>query len=99
MPENIVDENRSIFQFGAFALDTHERLLLRDGKALALAPKAFDTLQLLVENAGHMLCKEELMRRVWQSSFVEENNLSQNISILRKLLDQQPGNEFIETIP
>jgi len=73
---------------------------LFDGKdTIALAPKVFDTLLLLVENGGHALGKEEMMEKIWADSFVEENNLAQNISILRKALGASAsGAKFIETV-
>jgi len=65
-----------------------------------LPPKAFDALVLLVENAGHLLEKEELLRKVWPGTFVEESNLTQHISILRKALqDGEGGFQYIETVP
>ncbi len=84
-----------IYRFGKFSLDVAERLLFDGGDTVALTPKAFDTLVFLVENGGHVLSKEELMEAVWADSFVEENNLAQNISILRKALG---GAKFIETV-
>lgn len=87
------------FTFGQFVLDSQERTL-RDGDGvIPLAPKAFDTLVLLVQNAGKILSKEKLMAEVWQDAFVEENNLAQNISILRKALGDSPAAKFIETVP
>ncbi len=84
-----------IYRFGKFSLDAAERLLFDGYDTVALTPKAFDTLVFLVENGGHVLSKEEIMETVWANSFVEENNLAQNISILRKSL----GNGgFIETV-
>src|ERR671913_1338724 len=74
------------YLFGPFVVDTREGLLLREGQPVQLTPKAFETLVALVERSGHCLGKEELMRRVWPDSFVEENNLSQNISQLRRAL-------------
>jgi DNA-binding winged helix-turn-helix (wHTH) protein/TolB-like protein len=87
------------YEFGPFRLDPKERLLLRDGQALTLTPKAFDTLLLLVENSGHLLTKEEMLRRLWPDTFVEEANLTNNISILRKALGEtQDGHPYIRTI-
>ncbi|HEX8338986.1 MAG TPA: alpha/beta fold hydrolase [Pyrinomonadaceae bacterium] len=87
--------------FGPFVLDTREGALLRDGRPVQLTPKAFETLVALVEHSGHCLAKEELMRRVWPDSFVEENNLSQNISQLRRALQAEGGGGavYIETVP
>jgi pimeloyl-ACP methyl ester carboxylesterase len=89
-----------IFEFGQFTLDAAGGLLRRrDGAPVALTPKAFETLVVLVEGGGSVLSKDELMRRVWGDTFVEENNLSQNISLLRKALDDGTGFKYIETIP
>jgi pimeloyl-ACP methyl ester carboxylesterase/DNA-binding winged helix-turn-helix (wHTH) protein len=86
---------RKIYEFGQFRVDAVERLLFDGEKSLALTPKAFDTLLLLIENGGHTLTKEEMMEEIWQGAFVEENNLAQNVSILRKTL----GEGVIETVP
>lgn len=87
------------FKFGQFVLDAEERSLYDGHLLLPLAPKAFDTLVLLVENAGKILSKERLMAEVWRDAFVEENNLAQNISILRKILGESPEVKYIETVP
>src|SRR3954465_14818494 len=92
---------RRFYAFGTFRLDAGERVLFDERGVVPLTPKAFDTLLALVENSGHLLGKEELMRRVWPDSFVEENNLSQNISQLRRPL-QAEGTDaahYIETVP
>ena len=68
------------FEFGGYRLDPAEHQLTRDGKVIALTPKAFETLRLLVENAGHLLEKDRLMEMLWADSFVEEGNLADNIS-------------------
>jgi DNA-binding winged helix-turn-helix (wHTH) protein/TolB-like protein/Tfp pilus assembly protein PilF len=89
-----------VYAFGPFLLDTRERRLLRDGVTVPLTLKAFDLLQVLVENRGHLLQKEELLRRVWPDAVVEENNLTVTISALRKALDEGPGDrQYIETVP
>lgn len=88
-----------IYEFGRFSVDPVERLLFDGQATIPLAPKAFDTLLLLIENGGHVLSKEEIMESVWADSFVEENNLAQNISILRKALGEGVGGaKFIETV-
>jgi DNA-binding winged helix-turn-helix (wHTH) protein/pimeloyl-ACP methyl ester carboxylesterase len=87
------------YLFGDFRLDADEGVLLRDGEPVPLTPKAFDTLVALVEQSGHVLGKDELMRRVWPEQFVEENNLSQNISLLRKALQGAGASGYIETVP
>ena len=90
----------SIYGFGAFRLDATKRLLLRDGEVLSITPKCFDILLVLVESGGALLSKDELMRRVWPDSFVEENNLTYNISVLRKALGERGSNHaYIVTIP
>jgi pimeloyl-ACP methyl ester carboxylesterase/DNA-binding winged helix-turn-helix (wHTH) protein len=90
----------SRYEFAGFHLDVPERRLLRGGVEVYLAPKVFDTLCLLVENAGHLMTKEELLRRLWPDAVVEENNLNKNISTLRKLLGPSSANEsYIETVP
>lgn len=89
-----------LYEFGPFRLDPAERLLLRDGRAVPLTPKVFDILVLLIENGGRLLEKDELMRRVWPDSFVEEGNLTFNISVLRKALGEGHGHHpYIETVP
>src|SRR5580658_5365973 len=93
-------EPKAVFEFGLFRLNPAERLLLRGQTPVRLPPKAFDALLLLVENPGHLLEKEELLRKVWPGTFVEESNLAQHISILRKALqDGEGGFRYIETVP
>ena len=87
-------------EFGRFRLDRTERLLFQDGTPVPLSPRLFDTLSILVENSGHVVEKDELMQRVWADVAVEENNLAQNISALRRILgDTLADPKFIETIP
>jgi DNA-binding winged helix-turn-helix (wHTH) protein len=89
-----------LFEFWGFRYDPAEHLLLRDGKPVSLTPKAFDILQILLQSNGRLLSKEELMNRIWPNSFVEEANLTVNISALRKALGDRPdGGEYIETVP
>ena len=91
---------KQTYEFGRFCLDTAERLLLREGEPVPLTPKVYDILLVLVENGGHVVEKDDLMKRVWPSTFVEEGNLTQNISLLRKALGETPnGVQFIETVP
>lgn len=87
------------YEFGSFQLDPDERRLLRDGQQVALTPKAFDTLVVLVERAGKLVEKEELISALWPNSFVEEGNLNQNIWTVRKALGEtENGQRFIETV-
>ncbi|MDH4289970.1 MAG: tetratricopeptide repeat protein, partial [Aquincola sp.] len=88
------------YRFGAFLLVPSERLLLHDGKPVALAGKAFDLLVVLVSQAGHLATKDELLQRVWPGLVVEEVNLSVNMSAIRKALSRVPGaGDWIETVP
>src|SRR5689334_22498976 len=88
------------YDFGRFRLKTAERVLLREGELVPLTPKVFDILITLVENSGQVVAKDDLMKRVWPSTYVEEGNLTQNISLLRKALGESPGGvQFIETVP
>jgi pimeloyl-ACP methyl ester carboxylesterase/DNA-binding winged helix-turn-helix (wHTH) protein/class 3 adenylate cyclase len=87
------------YTFGQFRLDAAERKLLRGETAVQLPPKVFDTLLMLVSNAGRVLGKERMLAEIWEGSFVEENNLAQNISALRRVLDEKAGDKFIETVP
>lgn len=89
----------AVFRFGDFVLVPSERLLLRAGKAISLTGKAFDLLVALVESAGHLRAKDDLMACVWPGVVVEEVNLSVNISALRKTLGEAPdGVPWIETV-
>ena len=88
------------YEFGRFRLKTAERILLREGEPVPLTPKVFDILLTLVEHGGQVVAKDDLMKRVWPNTFVEEGNLTQNISLLRKALGETPGGvQFIETVP
>ena len=89
-----------VFEFSGFRLDEAERILYQNGLAVSLAPKVFDTLFVLVENHGRVVSKERLMQEVWRDTFVEENNLTQNIFILRRTLGEAgDGQKIIETVP
>jgi pimeloyl-ACP methyl ester carboxylesterase/DNA-binding winged helix-turn-helix (wHTH) protein len=94
-------QTKRFYDFGVFRIDVTERVLSGKKGVVSLTPKAFDTLLVLVENSGHVLSKEELMEKVWPDSFVEENNLAQNISALRKALDEEGvrPQKYIETVP
>ena len=88
------------YDFSPFRLDPTEGVLLRDGKAVSLTPKAFRVLLVMVEHHGHIVNKEDLLKQVWPDTFVEEGNLAFNISLLRKALGETPnGASYIETIP
>src|SRR5918993_1217988 len=88
------------YTFGAFRLDLRERTLYTDGQRVVLTPKAVETLIALVERHGHLVTKDELFQLVWPDAFVEENNLAQNISVLRRVLGEgSTSSRFIETVP
>jgi len=92
--------NIKLYEFGAFRLDTIERVLWRGEELLVLPPKVFDTLLMLVKKEGGVVSKSELMEAVWADAFVEESNLSQNIYTLRRTLgSDEQGRQFIETVP
>src|SRR2546423_9383257 len=87
------------YRFGEFTVDRDQKVLLRNDSPLPLAPKVFDTLLILVDNSGRIVEKEELMRRLWPDTFVEESNLTFNIQQLRKALgDDARKPRFIETV-
>jgi eukaryotic-like serine/threonine-protein kinase len=91
---------KHFYEFGPFRIDITDRVLFRETAPVPLTPKAFDTLVVLVEAAGRILEKDDLMKRVWPDTIVEENNLTQNISALRKALGQSPAEKpYIETLP
>lgn len=88
------------FEFGPYRLLVAERLLLRGGKSIPLAPKVFETLLAFVRNSGQLLSKDELMRLIWGDTIVEEGNLTQNIFVLRKMLGETPhDHRYLVTIP
>jgi DNA-binding winged helix-turn-helix (wHTH) protein len=88
------------YLFDGFRVDVSERILFKGNREVPLTPKVFDTLLVLLENSSHVLTKKELMQQVWPDSFVEENNLAQNISILRKALGKgKEGEHYIQTVP
>ena len=86
------------YTFGTFRVDVTQRVLFHENRPVSLTPKAFDTLLALVQHNGHVLTTQELMAQVWPDSFVEGNNLAQNISTLRKVLGVG-GAKFIQTVP
>ncbi len=87
-----------IYRFRNCYLNPAERQVLRDGKYLELTTKTFDVLQLLVENCGAVVTKDEILGKVWNGSFVEEGNLAVHISKLRRLLEASKTEPFIETV-
>lgn len=91
---------RLFYVFGRFRLDAAGRVLFCGDQSVPISPKAADTLLLLVENAGHVVEKDDLLHKVWQDAFVEEGSLTRTVSLLRKALeDGSEGQEYIATIP
>jgi DNA-binding winged helix-turn-helix (wHTH) protein/tetratricopeptide (TPR) repeat protein len=86
-----------LYRFDEFELSRARRVLLRDGQPVPLLPKTFEVLCCLVDNPGRVLAKDEILKTVWPESFVEENNLTQHISLLRKALGDRA--RYIVTIP
>jgi Tol biopolymer transport system component/DNA-binding winged helix-turn-helix (wHTH) protein len=87
-----------IYEFGEYRLDTDSRVLQRFGMAVPLTPKCLDLLLLFLDNQGRALGRDELLGSMWPDSFVEEANLSFQISSLRKALGHD-GAKYIETLP
>ncbi|MGA7080766.1 MAG: winged helix-turn-helix domain-containing protein [Terriglobales bacterium] len=93
-------ESKQFYEFGPFRLDPDRLLLLRDNQPVALTPKAFETLLVLIRHSETVVLKDDLMKSVWPDTFVEESNLAQNIFVLRKSLGETSGaNRYIVTIP
>ena len=84
-----------IYEFGCFSLDFGEKLLRRGCQTVPLTPKTCDLLIALIENRGHLVEKDVLMKLVWPDAFVEEINLAKGVFMLRKTL----GEGYIETVP
>ncbi|MEO6391886.1 MAG: winged helix-turn-helix domain-containing protein [Pyrinomonadaceae bacterium] len=91
---------RHLYDFGPYRVDASERVLRCGNEVVPLAPKAFELLLALVENSGHVVTKDQLMKRIWPDTFVEEANLSHNIYKLREALSAgHNGEKYIETVP
>ena len=90
---------RKVFEFGEFRLNVRDRLLLKQGQVVQLTPKAFQILQTLVESQGHVVAKDDLLKRVWSNTFVEESNVTWNIHALRRALGETGNSRFIVTVP
>ena len=95
-----MDTPSVMYRFGPFLLDIRERRLSRGREVIPLRMKVFDTLRVLVENAGTLVTKQELLEAIWPETAVEENNLNHNVSVLRKALGESAtGQQYIETVP
>jgi len=88
-----------VYRFGRFTVDADTRQLLRDGEEMHLTPKAFDLLDLLLENRVRAVSKAELQERMWPSTFVEETNLATLIGEIRRVLSDASANpRFVRTL-
>src|ERR1044072_6619400 len=88
------------YEFGDFRIDVANRLLFHEGQASSLTQKTVETLIALVPSKGDVMNKDELPNTIWPIRVVEEGNLTQNISLLRKTLGKAPdGKDYIETVP
>lgn len=97
MPRNVDDR---VYEFNDFRLDGAQRRLLHQGKPLSIKPKILDLLLFLVQHHGQLVDKEDLMREIWPDTIVEENNITVSISMLRKILEEDPDKrQYIETVP
>jgi DNA-binding winged helix-turn-helix (wHTH) protein len=95
-----VRARQQFYALGPFLLDTARHLVSRQGQPVPLTPKSYDTLLVLVEHGGNLLSKDELMNAVWPDHSVEEANLTQQISTIRKALgDSGERDQFIVTVP
>jgi len=94
-----MSNNNLCYEFGPYQFDPGMRILTRDGDAISLTPKATEILLVLLKHAGQLVEKDEMLNEVWPDTFVEENNLTQNIFTLRKALgDDRTGPKYIETV-
>jgi DNA-binding winged helix-turn-helix (wHTH) protein/TolB-like protein len=93
-------ETQRLYEFHSFRLNPADHSLQRDGRPVPLTPKSFEILVTLIERNGLLVTKDELMKRIWPDSFVEEANLTVNVSALRKALGDTPEHQlYIETVP
>ena len=91
--------SREVFHFDEFTLEVQERRLLRGAEVVRLSPKAYDMLVALVQQRGRLVTKDELLRRLWPESFVEEGGLTVHVSALRKALGEDAHRPiYIETV-
>ena len=93
-------ETQLLYEFGDFRLNPADHSLLSGGKPISLTPKSFEILVALIESNGRLVTKDELMKKIWPDSFVEEANLTVNVSTLRRALgDTAEHQQYIETVP
>jgi eukaryotic-like serine/threonine-protein kinase len=96
----VIPAERRLYRFDDFLADPVRRVLLRDGRAVAVTPKALSLLLVLLERPGEVVGKPELIQKVWPDSHVTEANLTQNVSFLRKALGERAGDRrYVATVP
>ena len=95
---NIKESQNVVYRFGEFVLEPRTRVLQRGGERIALTPKAIDVLLVLVQRAGQVVTREELIGAVWPDSYVEESNLTQTVFMLRKALGRDSEEPYIATV-
>src|ERR1700683_3476034 len=89
-----------IFQFGKFQIDARARTVRREKAIVTLNSRSFDVLLYFVQNPGRVLAREEMLKNVWPDACVDEHSLAQSISVLRRVLEEKPGdNDYIVTVP
>src|SRR3984957_11769661 len=89
-----------LYRFGPFRVDPQKELLIREDEAVPIAPKAFQVLLVLMRHSRQVVSKDDLMKRIWPDTFVEEANLSRNIFLLRRALGESPqDHQYIVTVP
>src|SRR5438477_2065954 len=92
-------QSKEVYQFGSFRLDLGKRMLERNGELIALTPKIFQLLLVLVRHSNEVVTKDELMKALWPDTFVEETNLTRNIFALRKALGESDDDRYVITVP
>ncbi len=93
----MVTEPKVLYEFGPFRVDPEKQVLLREEHPVAISPKVFETLLILVRRSREVVSKEDLMQALWPDAFVEEANLSQNIFMLRKALGDTPESSALHS--
>ncbi len=88
-----------LYEFDSYSLNPDERTFTKNGEPIHLSPRAFDILILLIENSGSLVEKQDLIEQVWHNQFVEEANISVQISAIRKALKEKDNGKYIETVP
>ncbi len=95
---DVMSPEPRVYAFGPYRLDPVRRSLIRDGETVRLTARVFDTLIYLVEHHGRLVSRDELQEAVWQGRAVDENNLGQAISALRKALPADAGGNYVVTV-